>query len=211
MKKSEPTLSFKLSILLGLFSALLVAVNYLGIKVTPIFGISTSVGIFLVPFTFLITDIVSEVYGKPIARRFVVSGMVSLVVVLVATAAFIQLPAHERFEIDEEYRTVFSASLRIIFASLVAFGLSQIHDIWAFEFWKKKTSGRFLWLRNNLSTMGSQAIDTLVFMFIAFYGISPRFDALFILELALPYYIFKIAFAALDTPLVYAGVRWLRS
>lgn len=206
----QPLLSFKLSVLLGLFSALLIAVNYLGIKVVSLFGVATSVGIFLVPFTFLITDIVSEVYGKPVARKFVLSAMISLLVVLAATAAFVNIAPHERFEINDEYQAVFGASLRIIFASLVAFGLSQVHDVWAFHFWKRKTRSRLLWLRNNLSTMGSQAIDTLVFMFLAFYGVSPKFDALFVLQLAWPYYLFKIGFAALDTPLVYAGVRWLR-
>jgi len=210
MKNKTPDLDLKLSLLLGLFTALLVAVNFLGIKVIPFFGVSTSVGIFLVPLTFLITDIVAEVYGKQLSRKFVLSGMISLVVVLVATAVFIELPPHERFENNEQYRTVFGASLRITAASLAAFGLSQFHDIWAFEFWKKKTEGKYLWLRNNLSTMVSQAIDTLVFMFLAFYMISPKFDALFILELAWPYYLFKIGFAALDTPLVYAGVKWLK-
>ncbi|MDX1766374.1 MAG: queuosine precursor transporter, partial [Candidatus Saccharimonadales bacterium] len=189
MKNKTPVLDTKLSLLLGLFSALLVAVNFLGIKVIPLFGVSTSVGIFLVPLTFLITDIVAEVYGKQVSRKFVLSGMISLVVVLIATAVFIQLPPHERFETNDQYRTIFGASLRIIFASLTAFGLSQFHDIWAFEFWKQKTQGRFLWLRNNLSTMVSQAIDTLVFMFLAFYGISPKFDAWFILQLAWPYYL----------------------
>jgi len=210
MKNKTPILDMKLSFLLGMFTALLVAVNFLGIKVIPFLGVSTSVGIFLVPLTFLITDIVAEVYGKHISRKFVFSGMISLVVVLLATTVFIQLPPHERFENNEQYRTVFGASLRITAASLAAFGLSQFHDIWAFEFWKKKTEGKYLWLRNNLSTMVSQAIDTLVFMFLAFYMISPKFDALFILELAWPYYLFKIGFAALDTPLVYAGVKWLR-
>lgn len=210
MKNLEPVLNLKLSVLLGLFCALIVAVNYLGTKVVPLFGVATSVGIFLMPLMFLITDIVSEVYGKKVARLFVLSAMVSLIVVLISTAAFVHLAPHERFEANDEYRTVFGASLRITAASLVAFGLSQIHDVWAFEFWKQKTNSRMLWLRNNASTFGSQAIDTLAFMYLAFYGISPKFDALFVLQLAWPYYLFKVGFAALDTPLVYAGVKWLR-
>jgi len=93
---------------------------------------------------------------------------------------------------------------------LVAFTLSQTHDIWAFNFWKQKTKGRFLWLRNNLSTIVSQFIDSTIFMFIAFYAITPKFTVGFIFSLIIPYWLFKIAFAILDTPLVYAGVKWLR-
>ena len=117
----------------------------------------------------------------------------------------------ERYAYNGEYETIFGASLRIMVASIIAYIISQYHDIWAFEFWKAKTKGRFLWLRNNFSTIVSQAIDTLIFMFIAFYHLTPKFDALFILELAIPYYLFKIAFAIMDTPFIYLGVRWLKT
>lgn len=100
--------------------------------------------------------------------------------------------------------------MRIIIASITAFALAQFHDVWAFHFWKARTKGRFLWLRNNLSTIVSQAIDTFVFMMIAFYQITPKFTFEFVIALAIPFYLFKIAFAILDTPLVYLGVRWLR-
>jgi uncharacterized integral membrane protein (TIGR00697 family) len=200
----------KLSFLLGLFVSLIIGMNLLGGKVTELFGISVSVAIFMVPVTFLITDIVAEVHGKKMSRRFVYIGMVSIVVMLGYTALSVALPAHERYAFNEEYITIFGSSLRIMVASVVAFFLSQLHDVWAFEFLKKRTGGKFLWLRNNLSTMVSQAIDSLVFMFIAFYQVAPQFTALFVIELAIPYYLFKILFAALDTPFVYLGVRWLR-
>lgn len=202
--------SLKLNLLLGLFVGMLIGANLLGGKIVSLFGISVSVGIFMVPIMFLVTDIIAEVHGRKMARQFVIVGIIVLIVILAFTALFTTLTPHERYAFNEEYQTIFGASLRMMIASIAAFLLSQIHDIWAFEFWKKKTGGRFLWLRNNLSTIVSQAIDTLVFMFIAFYQITPQFDALFILELALPYYLLKITFAALDTPFVYAGVRWLR-
>lgn len=204
------TQSFKLNLLLGLFVGMLIGANLLGSKITSLFGISVSVGIFMVPIMFLITDIIAEVYGRKMARQFVIVGIITLTMILIFTALFVILPPHDRYNFNEEYKIVFGASLRMMIASIIAFALSQVHDIWAFEFWKKKTHGKYLWLRNNLSTIVSQAIDTLVFMFIAFYQITPQFDALFILELAIPYYLLKIAFAALDTPFVYAGVKWLK-
>jgi len=200
----------KLSLLLGIFVGLLVGMNLLGNKIISMLGISVSVAIFMVPLTFLITDIVSEVYGKKTAQHFVNIGMIVIVITLIYTAIFVQLNPHERFVNDEAYRMIFGSSIRIMIASVIAFFLSQMHDVWAFEFWKKKTHGKMLWLRNNLSTFVSQAIDSFVFMMIAFYNVSPKFTFFFVIQLAVPYYLFKITFAAADTPLVYAGVKWLK-
>jgi len=200
----------KLNILFGLFVGLLIGMNLLGSKIIGFLGLSTSVAIFLVPFTFLITDIVSEVKGERMARQFLLAGVAALLMILVVTSVFVVLEPHARYAHNDSYVTVFGASLRIMVASIIALVLSQYHDIWAFEFWRRKTHGRFLWFRNNASTMVSQAIDTLLFMFIAFWHVAPQFDSLFILQLALPYYLLKILFAGLDTPLVYLGVRLLR-
>jgi hypothetical protein len=202
--------NIRLSILLGLFSAFLVGMNLLGGKITTIFGISVSVGIFLVPLTFLITDIVEEVYGKKVSRHFILVGVITIIAMLAFTAFFVWLEPNERYAMNEEYTAIFGSSMRIMIASVLAFALGQLHDVWAFSFWKKKTEGKFLWLRNNLSTFASQAVDTFVFMMIAFYMVTPKFDFAFVMSLAIPYYIFKIVFAALDTPFIYLGVNWLK-
>ncbi|MCF7846983.1 MAG: queuosine precursor transporter [Candidatus Gracilibacteria bacterium] len=201
----------RLQILFALFIALLIGMNLLGSKITTLVGISVSVGIFMVPLTFLITDIVEEVYGKSTVKYFIIGGVLSLAVTFLFTSLFVILEPHERYSFNEEYRTIFGSSLRIIIASITAFALAQVHDVFAFEWWKKKTHGRALWLRNNLSTFVSQFIDTMAFMMIAFWQITPKFTFAFILSLAIPYYIFKIVFAVIDTPLVYLGVRWLRA
>jgi len=110
---------------------------------------------------------------------------------------------------DTAYTVFFSTSMRIALASVLAFYLAQMHDIWAFNFWKKKTGGKFLWLRNNLSTMVSQIVDSTVFMFVAFYN-PETFPAPLVVKLIIPYYIFKVLFALLDTPFAYLGVWWAR-
>ena len=200
----------KLQLLLSLFIALLVGMNLLGGKIINIFGISVSVGIFMVPLTFLITDIVEEVYGKQVVKNFIFNGVVVLIIIFVYIQVFISLAPASRYIYNNQYVTIFSSSLRMILASLVAFVLSQTHDAWAFAWWKKKTHGKYLWLRNNASTIVSQFIDTCVFMFIAFYHLTPKFTIGFIFTLILPYYLFKIVFALLDTPFVYLGVKWLK-
>lgn len=200
----------KLDILLSLFVAAIIAANLLGNKITTFMGISFSVGIFAFPITFLITDIVEEVFGKERSMNFFYGGLVAIVLVLGLTILSVALPPASRFEYNEAYKQIFGVSTRILIASLIAFGLSQTHDIWSFNFWKQKTKGKYLWLRNNLSTITSQLIDTTVFMFIAFYHVTPKFTTAFIISLIIPYWLLKVVMALFDTPLVYLGVSWLK-
>ncbi|MBU1130664.1 queuosine precursor transporter [Patescibacteria group bacterium] len=205
------TLETKTDILFAIFIACLIAANLLGSKITTILGISISVAIFTYPFSFLITDIITEVYGKKKAYNLILGGFIALIFLLGITYLSVKLQPNERYSSNESYVLIFSASLRMIIASLTAFILAQLHDVWAFHFWKKKTQGKFLWLRNNASTIVSQFIDTTVFIFIAFYQIAPKFDFSFMWHLIIPYYLFKVAFAILDTPVCYLGVKWLKN
>jgi len=200
----------KLTILLAIFTAAIIAANLMGTKIVTILGISMSVAIFVFPLTFLITDAVAEVYGHQQAKQMVHAAMVALVIVMAVVALAVALPPAARYEHNESYRIVFGNSLRIMFASLVAFIISQRHDIWAFEFWKKQTKGKHLWLRNNLSTIVSQFLDTTLFMFLAFYHMAPKFGAAFVFSLIIPYWLVKVTFALADTPFVYALVNWLK-
>jgi len=206
----------KTNLLIGLFIASLIASNLLGGKVSEITLLSIPIvfSVGLVPFalTFPITDIIADVHGKKKAQEVVYIALVSLVFVLLVTVAAVQLPFAERSWVTaEQYSPVFEQGLRMIIASIIAFFVSQMHDVISFEFWKEKTKGKMLWLRNNVSTIVSQAIDSTLFMFIAFYGVSPKYDVGFIIALIIPYYVLKVVLAILDTPMVYAGVKWLKS
>ncbi len=200
----------RLQILFALFIALLIGMNLLGVKIVSLFGASVSVGIFMVPLTFLITDIVEEVYGKQTVKQFIIGGVFSLIIIFLYTSVFVLLEPHEHYGFNSEYKTIFGSSLRMIIASIIAFVLAQTNDMILFEWWKKKTKGKALWLRNNLSTIVSQLIDTFIFMMIAFYHLTPKFTFVFIIYLVIPYYLFKILFAIIDTPFVYLGVSWLK-
>ena len=101
--------------------------------------------------------------------------------------------------------TIFSLMPRIAIASLTAYLLSQRHDVWAYHFWRKRFSkDNQIWLRNNLSTMVSQLIDSSVFVLIAFYGV---FETSVLLEIFITTYILKWVVAAADTPFIYWGKR----
>ena len=110
---------------------------------------------------------------------------------------------------QEQYSLVYGSSMRMTAASLVSFVISQKLDVFLFGLISKLTDGKKLWLRNNLANIISQLLDTTIFDFIAFWHISPKFNAQFIISMIIPYWLFKVVFALLDTPFCYLGVRWL--
>jgi len=201
---------FKLNFLLGIFVTSLILANILGTKITTLFGIRASFGIFVFPILFLVTDIVAEVHGKIVARNFVYVAIAMLLFTIIMTVLAIALPVNDAWDNQVAFASIFGASLRIMIASVIAFAISQLHDVWSFEIIKKKTKGKHLWFRNNLSTFISQFIDTTLFMFIAFYQVAPKFTAGFVWSLIIPYWLLKVGFAAIDTPFVYLGVKWLK-
>jgi queuosine precursor transporter len=176
------------------------------------FGIYTfkiSVGILPYPITFLITDIVSEVYGKKKANQMVTVGIFasffSLLIVLLADAA----PAMADSPINDQLFTkVFGATAVAVFASMMAYLLAQYFDIQIFHFWKRVTKGKHLWLRNNFSTFVSQFVDTFTVLFLlsSFGKLSWEMFG----TLLLSGFLFKILIAAFDTPFLYAAVFALR-
>lgn len=201
----------KTNILIGIFVGALVAANLIGLKIADFIIFEASVGILAFPITFLVTDIIEEVHGRKEAQKVVVIGFITLVFVLIITSLSVALPFAERSMVKGEYTKILGTTIRIFIASITAFIVGQMHDVWAFNFWKQKTKGRFLWLRNNLSTAVSQFLDTTLFMFIAFYAITPQFTVSYVFTLVIPYWLVKVLFAIFDTPFCYLGVKWLKS
>lgn len=192
----------------AIFIGLLTTANVIAVK--PI-----SVGPFTFPaatltyaLTFLVTDTIAEIWGKEWARRLVWSGfIVSLLSALFIRLA-IALPGSSFWEDQPAFQSVLGANARVVFGSMVAYLISQMHDVWAFQWWRQKTRGRHLWLRNTASTLVSQLIDTSIFISIAFYGVWGGIDAL--IPAIIGQYSAKVLIAFADTPLIYAAVAWVR-
>jgi uncharacterized integral membrane protein (TIGR00697 family) len=214
---------FKSKLLLGLFVSLIIAVNLLGTKITT-FGVLTfSVGLFLFPFIFFITDIINEVFGKKVSREYIWIGLICQSVVLLYSLLAVNLPAATRFATqDPAYRSVFGSSIRIIIASLFAFIVSEMEDVRTFAILKKAFNSKYLWLRSGISTLISEAIDTSIFMIIAFHKLpfdvswlgikgGVGYDLGFIFQISWSYYLLKIALAWFGSPIIYLGVNWLNS
>lgn len=205
-------LAYKLFGKWGLIMWIPISVTLANIQVVQtieLFGFVATLGNVVYATSFLITDILSENYGKREANKAVWIGFFSLIAVTVLmniTLLFEPLQGDDFAKTTHEAtNTIFSLMPRLAFASLTAYLLSQHHDVWAFHFWKNKyPTNRQLWIRNNLSTMVSQAIDSAVFVLIAFYGV---FETNVLFEVFLTTYILKFIVAAADTPFVYWGKR----
>lgn len=174
-----------------------------------LYNFEISVGIIPYPITFLITDIVSEVYGKKKANELVSAGIIasffSLGIVYLADA----VPATTWSPINNElFSTVFGATAMAVFASMMAYLLAQYIDIQIFHFWKRLTKGKHLWLRNNFSTFLSQFVDTaVVLLLLCSFG---KIDWELFTRLLLSGFLFKTLVALLDTPFLYLAVGLLR-
>ncbi len=202
-------------ILSALFIASLVVSNLIFQKFFywDFFGLYTfeiSVGILPYPVTFLITDIISEVYGKKKANLVVTTGIFASFFSLLIVYASDVVPATTWSPINNAlFSRVFGATAIAVFASMVAYLLAQYIDIHIFHFWKRLTRGKHLWLRNNFSTFLSQFVDTFSVLFLlCSFG---KIDWELFGGLLLSGFLFKVLIAALDTPFLYAAVYGLRS
>jgi queuosine precursor transporter len=208
----------RLDFLIALYIFGVAVAELMGAKTFPLTNFSwmhlnASVAIFVMPLLFSITDVVVEVLGRKRARSMVLSGLAVVALIMLFGMLATHLPASHRFAPKEAaYDAVFSASVRIAFASLVAFAASELLDVAVFSKLRQKMHRRALWLRNNLSNFISTFVDTVVFMTLAFYAFNLPFgeNFSFIVGLLIPYWLIKCAFSALGTPFVYLGVRWLK-
>lgn len=174
---------------------------------TKLFEIS--VGILPYPITFLITDLISEIYGKKAANQVVVTGifasLFSMAIIYTANA----VPATSWSPVSNTlFTTVFGSTAIAVLASMLAYLFAQFIDIQIYHFWKDLTEGKHLWLRNNFSTFCSQFVDTCtILLLLCSFGIIAwdKFTGLLIAGV-----LFKVMIAALDTPFLYLGVYLFR-
>lgn len=164
-----------------------------------------SVGILPYPLTFLITDLISEIYGKKRANDIVVVGIFASLFSLLIIYTASRVPATSWSYVDDTmFNTVFGNSAIAVFASMLTYLFAQFVDIQIYHFWKRLTKGKHLWLRNNFSTWFSQFVDTFTIVFLlCSFGIIDweNFKGLLISG-----FLFKVFVAILDTPLLYLGV-----
>ena len=171
------------------------------LKMVDLIGIGVTLGNITYASSFLVTDILSENYDKKAARKAVYIGFFSLATTVVIMNIALMFQPNEFDFIQESLKNIFAILPRIALASLLAYGISQLHDVWAYSLWKKMFPGSgFLWLRNNASTLVSQLIDSVIFTFIAFWGLLPTNE---FLQILITTYVLKGIVALIDTPFLY--------
>lgn len=198
------TLAYKFFDKTGVYAWITLATIIANIEVmkcVDIFGMPLTLGNITYGSIFLATDILSEKYGLKSARKGVFIGFFSLLVLTLITQIDILFIPNQDDFVQEAMKTLFTLTPRICFGSMIAYLVSNSLDITLYEMIKELSpNNRFIWLRNNVATMTSQFVDTLIFTLISFWGI---FSAQIVWQLCVTTYLVKIIIAILDTPFLY--------
>ncbi len=187
-----------------------IAANIEVILLIKAFGLEQTLGNILFASTFLVTDILSENEGQKAAKKAVFAGIfANIVFILISQSWFLYTPSESDWAM-KSVREVFTNVPRIMFVGISVYAISQLFDVWLYEkIWKStrrifKNDSRGLWIRNNISTMLSQIVNTILFTFGAFYGIE-GYDVSTIWTLVFSSYVIYIVTSICDTPAVYVA------
>ena len=200
-------LAFRLWGKLGLFMFAVLSIilaNIQALKQVQLFGLCGSMGDISYIGIYLISDILSENYGKSVAKKIVWLGIFSTITVSIIMSLSLQLIPSQYDQAQQSLNTIFTFFPRLVIASLCAFFISQSYDIAAYQFWRKKFPAyRFIWLRNIMSTLLSQLMDNAIFTLIAFYGV---FSLNYLLKIFITSCVLRTIISIIDTPFVYWSV-----
>jgi len=195
-------------VLAGIFIALLITSNlifkkFFSLDFFGLYEFKLSVGLLPYPLTFLITDLISEIYGLKRSNQVVMAGLICSLLMMGVVMLADALPLiSEGSPVDSDlFHLVFGSAPAAVFASMLAYISAQYADIRIFHFWKQYTKGKHLWLRNNVSTIIAQLIDTtIIFTLLCALGTLPweLYGELFFSS-----FVFKVIIALCDTPFFY--------
>ena len=208
----------------SLFCICLVLTNTIGHKLIaiPFFNFAVPAALLVYPLTFVLSDVVNEIYGRQKASFMVLLGFFSSIFVMCVIRIVLILPGHSYWHVPKNpwgfssvadyqnaFEGIFAVNPTIVFSSMIAFLCGQFLDISCFQKIRKLTQNRFMWLRNNVSTMLSQLVDTIIISgLILFYGL--RVNFIHGIEIMMASYLFKVLASIATTPLFYALVFSLR-
>jgi hypothetical protein len=208
----------KLDLLIGIYIFCIAVSELMGGKTFPLVHIgdihlNASVAIFTMPLLFSINDIITEVHGPARTRSIIRTGLLIILLILIFSLLATWLPPSSRFASSEPaYDLIFGVSARIAAASLTAFAVAEFLDVQIFLKVKRRFEHRALWLRNNVSNIVAQLVDTTIFISLAFYMIGSPWEEniAFLTSLIIPYWLLKCCMSIVETPFVYLGVKWLK-
>ena len=200
VKKVAPS---KLVLLNTIFVTSLVIANVVSAKVLQLGPLQVPGAALCYCITFLCTDIIGEIWGKEEASRTVKYGFICqcMASLLILLTQYLPVAPYAQ-NVSDAYVTLLGTNWRFFLASMTGYLVSQSWDVWVFHKLKDRDHSKRKWLRNNLSTMTSQFLDTIIFVGIAFYGVVPNIWVMIISQ-----YLLKLVLALLDTPIFYLCTR----
>lgn len=200
--------SYKFFGKIGIFCWIAIATiiaNVEVLKCVDIFNMALTLGNVTYGSIFLATDILNEKYGVETAQKSVFVGFFALLTFTLVTQVDLHYVPNSSDFVAEAMKTLFTITPRVCFASMFAYFISNITDVYLYALVKKfLPSDKFLWLRNNSATMISQLIDTLIFTYVGFVGV---FESSIVFELFITTYCIKLLIAILDTPFLYIAKK----
>ncbi|EKD93146.1 MAG: hypothetical protein ACD_28C00227G0001 [uncultured bacterium] len=200
--------SFKyLDLITAFFAVILLVSNITSSKIAAIGPFTLDGGTLLFPLSYILGDVLTEVYGYARSRRVIWIGFGGLLLAMLTIMVVQKLPASPDWPGQEAYNAILGLTPRIMIASLIAYCAGEFSNSYLLAKLKLKTKGKFLWLRTISSTLVGQGIDTLLFVFIAFYGV---FEADVLKAIIISNYVFKVGIEVLFTPLTYLIVNRLK-
>lgn len=182
----------------------MITANILVAKQVNLFGFSATLGNVLFASTYLATDILSEKYSSKYSKKAINMGIVSVILFTIFTQVSLLFKPNSLDMVNDSMINLFQFSLRVNISSIVMCYLSNLLDVWLFEKIKSKTKGKYIWLRNNLSTIASNCLENYFFTFFAFVGI---YDIGTIFAIATATSIIEIIVALCDTPFLYLSKK----
>ena len=196
----------------GLFAFSVVATVLANIEVLILvdaFGMEQTLGNVMFASTYLVTDILSENEGKKDASKAVYIGVFASVLMLIFTGLWLLYTPSPSDVAMPAIKQIFSRTPRLMLASVLGYAVSQRFDVWLYHAWWKLTSKngdsrKFLWLRNNGSTLISQVVNTILFTLVGFAGI---YDTQTVIAIMISSYVIYVCTSLLDTPVVYLARR----
>lgn len=192
----------------ALFVTCLLAANTMATKLIAIGGVVLTAGIVIFPISYVIGDVLTEVWGYGAARRVIWLGFACNALMVAALWLGGKLPAAPFWKGQEAYDAIFGQTPRVLAASFVAYLVGEFANAFVLAKLKLATQGRWLWLRTIGSTVVGQALDSIVFVTLAFAGaVPPRV----LVPIVAAQWMVKVVYEAAATPLTYAAVAWLKT
>jgi queuosine precursor transporter len=195
-------------LVMAAFVTVLLCSNIIGAgKLWTFGGQVFTAGVLFFPISYIFNDVLTEVYGYARARKVVWAGFAALIFASVMSWVVVALPAPSGWEGQRAYAEIFGQTPRVVFASLVGFFVGELANSFVLAKMKVRMAGRHLWMRTIGSTIVGEAIDTAVFLPLAFYGIWPTEQ---LLAVMFSNYVCKVGWEAVNTPITYKIVGFLK-